>query len=1051
MRNLNNELKSEIRAFDEPMVFVEEILGIDWLWEWQENTFKQFYNDGYNELIACVGQRCLPPDTKVMTVDGSYRKVEDLDDGDILYGMDFEEGKIKTDNCLVHKNDEEKEIVEVEVWTGKKIKLSADHKVYTERGLVEAGNLEVDEDYVYIPYKNDNGYSSENLRKLDELNLDEYYIPQKLNPIINKECFFDKVVSVKSVGKSETYDITMPKLGNFFAEDILVKNSGKTLLASLFATYEVFKLLSVRRPNSFYNMPKGSDIFVINVATSQTQAKDTIFSEIESRIENSDWFQSQNYKKRAREYEFFTDENSVVVRSEHSNSSSIAGHTAKCIAEGSRVITPNGYKNIEDINKNDKVQDIGLDDVVETAYNGKDDIIKLETSKGYSIRCTKDHKIMSYVVKENKNDGYGVFDDYSFEFIEAGDILERRNNGENIYTPILLQGAEHLDNEYKTIGDIKFPLNFKLGYILGYFIGDGNFGNGDSGYCIYVSDEKHKKRLTKYIKEYFNFEPRITYRESDGTYGKSKLHRILLTKYIRVILNKLIDKSQRFKHNNAEVFDIIYESNEKMINGFLSGLFDADGCYASDYEAKYTMKSKDFAEEVQDLLRLIGIYSTIYHDKREDSDVYSIRINGYGLRNLKEKLDTIKEPKAEVQHNDLMIPAEPLFNSKNRTGMPDYRKNNFKTRESYKKYVDDIDAEPYSRYINNDFLFDEVVDVEELGKEDVYDIQVDNDRHEYTVEGFKVHNCVLLDEVARFKDTGGATSAEMVYETLKRTTRTFGKEGKTILISSPLYKDDFLMRMLRHGKNQDDVMTIHKATWECNPNIVMDDLSMEFERNPESAWRDYGARPPESLETYFKEPERIDMIIDKDIPTPEEEYEIPNIESIKAPCYIAGDPALKNDAFGIAMCHNDPKEDEIVVDLAHSFNPSGREVAEIDARKVTDFIINLIDKHNVVGFVTDVWNFPSALQRIKETGTTVEQNTVSKEEYDRLKEKIYTRNIRIPSGKLISELKELELVNGKKVDHPNKGSKDVADAVANAVWACDEEKDDAIEPVAMII
>jgi len=857
---MSDEVSAEIKAFHEPKYFLSEILDVaDWLYPWQYNTFVEFYNGNYKEFVGCVGQRCLHPDTKVLTSDGSYRKVKNLDDGDILYGMT--DGKIKTDNCLVHKNEEEKRIVEVETWTGRKIKLSYDHRVYTQRGLVKAEELEKD-DAIYVPYKTDSGYindpkqakvlgymigdgtfrhalsfsqeegkalnefedalekryncelkyssgydyyivgkeyrnnellkevkdlglwmkyshnkfvpdrvfrygeeslieflrayficdgsvskdgftislssvsgrllrdtsklllklgirsyidykthkhgyrliirdrkrfknkigdfrenkistsKSNNTSPIDKLpfsgtkigidrqdvrydgirisnncnltnerlkeisELEKFDLPEFLQPIINEEAFFDRIVNVKEIGKSKTYDITMPKLGNFFAEDVLIKNSGKTLLGSLFATYELFKMLAVKKPNTYFGMPKGSDIYIQCVASNQQQAKDTVFSEIESRIENCEWFKNKPHKKRSNDYEFFTDENSLHIRAEHSNSSSLAGHTSKI---------------------------------------------------------------------------------------------------------------------------------------------------------------------------------------------------------------------------------------------------------------------------------------------------------------------------------------------------------------------------------------------------------------------------AILDEVSRFKEsTGGERSIELVYDTMKRTLTTFGQEGKMISISSPLYKDGFLMNLLRYGKDDPNIYTVHKATWEVNPDITKEDLQGDFDRDPEGAWRDYGAQPPESLESYFKEPERIPKTVDEDLPIPESEYELPELDPINEPCFMAGDPAFKNDRFGIAMAYYDLEEEIYKVPFAHSFEPKGHDIAEIDATRVVQYIKDMINKHNVVWFFTDIWNYPSALNEIRKSGVRVEQNTVSKKEYDALKEKIYEcekegKKMLPPNDLLLEELKMLELHKGRKVDHPKRGSKDVTDAVANAVANAIEQKDNMEEPMAMVV
>lgn len=900
-RDLRTEMKDEIEAFHNPEKFIENILEIDWLYDWQYNTFVDFYNGDYKELVACVGMR-----------------------------------------------------------------------------------------------------------------------------------------------------------------------SGKTLLSSIFATYELFKMLAVKKPNTYYDMPKGSDIFILTVATKQQQAKDTVFSEIENRIENCDWFKDKPHKKRANDYEFFTDECSIHIRAEHSNSSSLAGHTSKCLTGDNRIVTSSGYKKIEDISEDDMIQDIELEETNHKFDNGEADVIEIETSKGYTIESTPDHKILIYRVDKKEDKGYGEFNDYDFEFVEAKKAYElSQDEDETVFIPILLQGAELLDNDVYKMGEIEIPLNFDLGYILGYFIGDGTFGgyknNRNSSYLIYVSDNKPKikENLINTIEDYFGVDKKFT--KSNGKWNKgdekANMYRIGLTGIIRKIFNELIEEKQRLKHNDAEVFDIVYESNKEMIKGFLSGLFDADGHFKTKYEAGYTMKNKEFAKEIQDLLRLLGIYSKLYKDNREEKGkVYEVRVTGYAYKKLMDELETIKEGNKKIERNDLKIPYEMFVQNIKKGKVDNYEKKvGCKTqKKTVKKYIENDNPLYDDRHFKNDFFFDEIVSVEEKGKKKVYDFEVDTHKHKYVANGFSVHNCIVLDEVARFKETRGSRGIEIVYDTLNRTLTTFGDEGKMISISSPLYKDGFLMRLLRYSRDDPKMMGVHHATWEVNPNISKDDLQHEFDRDPQSAWRDYGAQPPESLESYFKEPERIVKVIDDALPTPNSEYELPKLDTISYPCYLAGDPAYKNDRFGIAMAYFDPDMETVVVPFAHAFEPRGNDIAEIDADKVVEYITGLIDQHNVVWFLTDIWNYPTALKRIREEGVMVEQNTVGTEEYGALKEKIYMaekneQKILPPNETLIKELKELELHNGVRIDHPKRGSKDIADAVANAVYYAEENKDNSVEPMAFVI
>ena len=89
----------------------------------------------------------------------------------------------------------------------------------------------------------------------------------------------------------EFYDSGKP-----YTECVLVigMRSGKTLLSSVMATYEAFQLINLGKPCAYYGLPKGSEIFIFNVAVSEQQAKDTVFAHIKARIDSSEWWQNQD-------------------------------------------------------------------------------------------------------------------------------------------------------------------------------------------------------------------------------------------------------------------------------------------------------------------------------------------------------------------------------------------------------------------------------------------------------------------------------------------------------------------------------------------------------------------------------------------------------------------------------------------------------------------------------------------------------------------------------------------------------------------------------------
>ena len=143
------------------------------------------------------------------------------------------------------------------------------------------------------------------------------------------------------------------------------------------------------------------------------------------------------------------------------------------------------------------------------------------------------------------------------------------------------------------------------------------------------------------------------------------------------------------------------------------------------------------------------------------------------------------------------------------------------------------------------------------------------------------------------------------------------------------------------------------------------------------------------------------------------------------------DPAVNNCSFGVSLTHQEP--DGFYIDLAHGFvAPSNQ---EIDFQKMQEFLGLLVDRFPGIRTCTyDSYIAVSLFQSLKKRGLTAEFLCVDKTHHDNLKiEGIYkSRIFSYPNSTLQNELKDLELINGTKVDHPHGGSKDIADAVAGA-------------------
>ena len=292
---------------------------------------------------------------------------------------------------------------------------------------------------------------------------------------------------------------------------------------------------------------------------------------------------------------------------------------------------------------------------------------------------------------------------------------------------------------------------------------------------------------------------------------------------------------------------------------------------------------------------------------------------------------------------------------------------------------------------------------------------------------------VIFDELARFEQTEGKRGAWMVYTSLKNATMTL-PDGIRVIISSPLRSNDILMQLYEKGRHLPDVLALKYPTWEFNPNLPFEKLRSELERDPVAFWRDFGCEPSETLYPYFS---RLDLIRFDDS-RPNVLELIANGIPVSVPqgeYVLAGDPALKYDAFGWALAHWEG--DVLVYDGVLQLKPPRG--GELDPFAIRDFVDRVIRQVPVFDAVFDIHMYPELQRWLQLRGIRVRTHIVRKPDYDAFKEAAYQHRVILPHYEpLVREMRALQVVNETKVDHPRGGSKDVIDAVVNAYWLANQ-------------
>lgn len=313
----------------------------------------------------------------------------------------------------------------------------------------------------------------------------------------------------------------------------------------------------------------------------------------------------------------------------------------------------------------------------------------------------------------------------------------------------------------------------------------------------------------------------------------------------------------------------------------------------------------------------------------------------------------------------------------------------------------------------------------------------------------------ILDEAAWFIDTPNHDVAEEIFNAIhNRRKNRFGDKGLLVIISSPRYEDDFIERKIAEAKTNNKIFAKRKMLWQSKPLSyfsgewidfdgykIPKEFETEAKRNPDKFKRDYMAIPSLTLEPFFKRWDLVEMCINKGLEHPIDElgrfkpWFVPGRRR-RADHYIHVDLALRQDAAGFAMVHNEG--DVVVCDLMLQIKaPVG---GEIKFSEIRDLIYALDGNGFYITKITyDGWQSIDSIQILRDKGFYCEVLSVDRDlaAYQTFKEKIYTGKYKFYYYEpFLRELRRLELVEGRRVDHPpNKGSKDVTDAVAGAVYS----------------
>jgi hypothetical protein len=287
--------------------------------------------------------------------------------------------------------------------------------------------------------------------------------------------------------------------------------------------------------------------------------------------------------------------------------------------------------------------------------------------------------------------------------------------------------------------------------------------------------------------------------------------------------------------------------------------------------------------------------------------------------------------------------------------------------------------------------------------------------------------CVVADEIA-FWPSQGANPDDEVLSAIRPAMATI-PDAKLLCISTGYAQVGALYdaHKQHYGKDDDDVLVWQADTVAMNPTIPQKFIDNELQKDPEAGRAEWlglfredvsAAFPLEAIERCII-PGRVELA-----PSPE-----------VAQYFGFVDPSGgRHDAFTLAIAHHHPEQDSIILDAIRAVRPP------FDPSEVVKQYSDLFKSYGLNSVVGDNYGGEWPKSEFSRQGISYElaENTKS-ELYLALVPTICSRKIELlESEKLKTEFRRLERRtnrSGKEsIDHPPRGSDDIANAVAGVTW-----------------
>jgi hypothetical protein len=287
--------------------------------------------------------------------------------------------------------------------------------------------------------------------------------------------------------------------------------------------------------------------------------------------------------------------------------------------------------------------------------------------------------------------------------------------------------------------------------------------------------------------------------------------------------------------------------------------------------------------------------------------------------------------------------------------------------------------------------------------------------------------CVVADEIA-FWPSQGANPDDEVLSAIRPAMATI-PDAKLLCISTGYAQTGALFdaHKQHYGKDDDDILVWQADTAAMNPTISQKFIDRELEKDPEAGRAEWLGLFREDVTAAFPL-EAIERCI---IPGRVELAPSPHITQY----FGFVDPSGgRHDAFTLAIAHHHPNEDSVILDAIRAVR------APFDPSEVVKDYSNFLKSHGLHTIIGDNYGGEWPKAEFAKQGISYElaENTKS-ELYLAMVPTVCSRKVELlDNEKLKTELRRLERKtarNGREsIDHPPRGSDDIANAVAGVTW-----------------